>query len=82
MILALLVFYVGVLTGRIKMPLTGVNRLCAQCIKGCKQWAQVEIIRCPFFKSKQHESVKPKDGHTLVPEQNQLEAHREAILES
>ena len=64
------------------MPLTGVNRLCAQCIKDCKQWAQVDIIRCPFFKSKQRGSIKPKDGHTLPLEQNQLEAHSEAILES
>ena len=82
MILALLVFSVGVLTGGIKMSLTRVNRLCAQCIKECKQWAQVKVIRCPFFKSKQHGSLKPKDGHTLAPEQNRLEDHREAIIES
>ena len=62
------------------MPLTGVNKLCAQCIKECKQWAQVKIIRCPFFKSKQPRSGKAKDGHTLMLEHNQLEARREAIF--
>ena len=62
------------------MPLTGVNKLCAQCIKECKQWVQVKIIRCPFFKSKQSRSGKAKDGHTLYAQQSQLEAHREAIF--
>ena len=62
------------------MPLTGVNRLCVQCIKECKQWAQVKIIHCPFFKSKQQRSSKSKYGHTLHAQHNQLEARREAIF--
>ena len=62
------------------MPLTGVNKLCAQCIKECKQWAQIKIIHCPFFNSKYHRYVKAKDGHTLYAQQNQLEAHRDAIF--
>ena len=62
------------------MPLTGVNKFCAQCIKECKQWAQIKIIRCPFFKSKQSRFGKAKDGHTLYAQQSQLEARREAIF--
>ena len=47
-------------------PITGINKLCAQCIKECKQWKQVVIIRCPFFKSRQQKSVKVKVGDTLL----------------
>ena len=64
------------------MPLTGVNRLCAQCVKGCKQSSQVSVVYCPFFGSTQSGYVKPKYGHTLPLEENQLEANSEAILES
>ena len=64
------------------MHLTGVNRLCAQCVKACKQSSQVSVVYCPFFESTQSGYVKPKYGHTLPLEQNQLEAHSEAILES
>ncbi len=52
------------------MPLNGVNKLCAQCIQECKQWEQVRVINCPFFKSKQQESVKLKKGGTLQAQQN------------
>ena len=64
------------------MHLTGVNRLCAQCVKGCKQSSQVSVVYCPSFESTQSGYVKPKDGHTLALGENQLEANREAILES
>ena len=64
------------------MPLRGINRLCAQCVKACKQSSQVSVVYCPFFESTQSGYVKPKYGHTLPLEQNQLEAHSEAILES
>ena len=64
------------------MYFTGVNRLCAQCVKACKQSSQVSVVYCPFFESTQSGYVKPKDGHTLLPEENQLEANSEAILES
>ena len=64
------------------MPLKGINRLCAQCVKACKQSSQVSVVYCPFFESTQSGYVKPKYGHTLPLEQNQLEAHSEAILES
>ena len=64
------------------MSFTGVNRLCAQCVKGCKQSSQVSVVYCPSFESTQSGYVKPKDGHTLAPGENQLEANREAILES
>ena len=64
------------------MPLRGINRLCAQCVKACKQSSQVSVVYCPFFGSTQSGYVKPKYGHTLPLEQNQLEAYSEAILES
>ena len=64
------------------MPLRGINKLCAQCIKACKQSSQVSVVYCPFFESTQSGYVKPKYGHTLPLEQNQLEAYSEAILES
>jgi hypothetical protein len=31
--------------------LDGVNKLCAQCTEKCKQWKQVTVVRCPFYKS-------------------------------
>ena len=43
------------------MSLSGVNKLCAQCIQECKQWQQVKVINCPFFKSSQQQSAKPKE---------------------
>lgn len=52
------------------MSLSGVNKLCAQCVHECKQWKQVKVVRCPFFKSKQQKSVKPKEGDTLQAQQN------------
>ena len=64
------------------MSFTGVNRLCAQCVKGCKQFSQVSVVYCPSFESTQSGYIKPKDGHTLPLEENQLEANSEAILES
>jgi len=62
------------------MPLSGVNKLCAQCIHVCKQWSQVKVVRCSFFKSKQQKSAKPQEGHTLQAQQNPKEARREAIF--
>jgi hypothetical protein len=47
------------------MPLTGVNKFCAQCTQECKQWKQVKVIHCPFFKSKQQKSGKVKNKGTL-----------------
>ena len=31
------------------MPLNGVNKLCMDCIKSCKQFKQVKIIVCPNY---------------------------------
>jgi hypothetical protein len=31
----------------VKMPLSGVNKICISCSKKCKQFAQVKIIKCP-----------------------------------
>ena len=44
------------------MPLTGVNKLCAQCNETCKQWEQVTVVKCPFFKNNQKQSAKIKKG--------------------
>jgi 5-methylcytosine-specific restriction endonuclease McrA len=29
--------------------MNGVNKVCKQCIRACKQYAQVELIACPKF---------------------------------
>lgn len=31
------------------MPLTGTNKLCRHCLKKCKQYDQIRIIRCPNY---------------------------------
>jgi len=33
--------------------LSGVNKLCQQCTEDCKQWEQIKVIKCPFYKSNQ-----------------------------
>lgn len=52
------------------MSLCGVNKLCAQCIQECKQWQEVRVVNCPFFKSKQQKSTKLKEEGTLQAQQN------------
>jgi len=52
------------------MPLNGVNKLCAQCARECKQWQQVKVVNCSFFKSKQQKFAKTKNGDTLQAQQN------------
>jgi hypothetical protein len=34
------------------MPLTGTNTKCQKCVEKCKQWEQVKVIICPYFKDK------------------------------
>lgn len=48
------------------MGLSGVNKVCQQCSKTCKQWAQVKVIRCPMFKNRQSQK-----GDTLQAQQNE-----------
>lgn len=31
--------------------LSGTNKLCEGCTESCKQWKQVKVVRCPFYKS-------------------------------
>lgn len=62
------------------MSLTGTNKLCAQCIHECKQWSQVKVIRCPFFRSRQQRSAKSKKPDTLQAGQRRIEPRREAIF--
>ena len=33
--------------------LSGVNKLCQQCQKTCKQWKQVTVVKCPMFLANQ-----------------------------
>lgn len=40
------------------MGLSGANKLCAQCIKECKQFKQMRVVVCPAFFSAQ--TGKPK----------------------
>ena len=42
-------------------PMTGINKLCAQCLKACKQSTRVSVIYCPFFKAIYKGSVRPKE---------------------
>ena len=42
--------------------LNGTNKLCQQCIKDCKQWAQVKIVKCP-----NHVSGQSKEREVGVP---------------
>jgi hypothetical protein len=44
------------------MPLSGFNKLCKQCTEKCKQWEQITVVRCPFFKSNQKGVAKIKKG--------------------
>lgn len=32
--------------------LSGVNELCMRCTEECKQWLEVKVIKCPFYKFK------------------------------
>ena len=32
-------------------PLQGINRVCAQCVRDCKQFENVALINCPKFHS-------------------------------
>jgi len=52
------------------MVLSGTNKFCQQCVKECKQWAQVKVIRCPYFLSGQKDKFKKyaetKKGDTLA----------------
>ena len=41
--------------------MTGINKLCAQCLKACKQSTLVSVIYCPFFKAIYKGSIRPKE---------------------
>jgi|GEM_PF-3843085 len=36
---------------KIAMGFSGTNKLCAQCSKECKQYANVKVVCCPTFRS-------------------------------
>lgn len=37
----------------------GVNRVCAQCVRDCKQFENVTLINCPKFQSNQSQTPLP-----------------------
>lgn len=39
------------------MALSGVNRLCKGCVKVCKQWKQITVVRCSAYERKQDAEV-------------------------
>ena len=43
----------GLNRGNIKVSLSGINKKCQQCDKQCKQWSQVRVVYCPWFRSTQ-----------------------------
>lgn len=60
------------------MVLSGTNKLCQQCIKECKQWVQIKVIKCPCFlsnqKVKSRQDAELKKGDTLALEEIAREA--------
>jgi hypothetical protein len=42
------------------MPLTGTNTKCQKCVEKCKQWKQVKVIICPYFKDKRRKVPNSK----------------------
>ena len=37
----------------------GINKVCAQCIRDCKQFENVILINCPKFQSSQTQTPLP-----------------------
>jgi len=53
-----------------KMSLTGVNKKCQQCSKGCKQYAQTQVQFCRFESKEQKKNGKIAKGDTLAACEN------------
>lgn len=45
--------------GRSNNPFKGVNKVCAQCVRDCKQFENVILVNCPKFQSTQTETPNP-----------------------
>jgi hypothetical protein len=45
--------------GRTNNHFKGVNKVCAQCVRDCKQFENVVLINCPKFRSSQSENPLP-----------------------
>jgi hypothetical protein len=45
--------------GKVTNPFKGVNKVCAQCIRDCKQFENVILINCPKFQSNQSKPPTP-----------------------
>lgn len=64
------------------MPLSGTNKFCQQCIRTCKQWEQIQVIKCPHFTSTQKKEGKLKRDIPFNLDNRAKSACIEAILES
>ena len=42
--------------------LKGINRMCAQCIKECKQFSNILVLRCGFKASQKNDGI-PLQAH-------------------
>ena len=51
------------------MSLNGVNKICQQCVRECKQWKQSTPVVCPFVSNQKIVSNRKK-GDTLASGEN------------
>lgn len=51
------------------MSLSGINKLCQQCVRECKQFSQNTVIKCKFESNQkgkqQKKSARSEKGDTL-----------------
>jgi hypothetical protein len=64
------------------MPLSGVNKLCAQCTEKCKQWEQITVVSCPCFKSNQKPMPHSSRGIPFKHNETRQDFAGTRILES
>lgn len=48
------------------MPLNGLNKLCYECSKNCKQFKQITVIHCPNYAKHQKVHLDHKEENRLV----------------
>ena len=42
--------------------LNGTNKLCQQCKKDCKQYAQITVVKCPNYQTVKRDLADSKQG--------------------
>jgi len=52
--------------------LSGINKLCEKCIHSCKQFKQVVIVKCPFFKRKEDDNNSKDDNNIKTKKKKSL----------